>query len=211
MKEYKGLAKGTIYNIYLTMTSKDIRKYALISQLVNSKPHSAELPGQIAELGAIDFAVAFEVWEFVLHFSGKDLANLSTAQNAETKVFANFAAQSENKTRQLLAASDPLIKLIYGACATSCTGLNLTTLVHFILSGKLDAAAVAFAAIRSNPTGDFAERMRIIVDNVFKTYCEIKGVKKCELTRKQSALLLEYIGKIKGPIKMLLTQRIKEL
>jgi len=193
------------------MTSKDIRKYALISQLVNSKPNSAELPNQIAELAAIDFAVAFEVWEFVLHFSGKDLAKLETAQNAESKIFANFVAQSETKTRQLLAASDPLIRLIYGSCATSCTGLNLVTLVHFILAGKLDAVDVALAAVRSNPTGDFAERMRIIVDNVFKTYCEIKGVKKCELNRKQSALLLEYIGKIKGPIKMLLTQRIKEL
>jgi len=36
-------------------------------------------------------------------------------------------------------------------------------------------------------------------------------VKKCELNRKQSAFLLEYISKIKGPTKMLLTQRIKEL
>ena len=193
------------------MNTKDIRKYTLISQLVNSKPQSAELPAQIAELAQIDFTTAFEVWEFVLHFSGKDLANLSTAQNIETKVFENFVAQSETKTRQLLAASDPLIRLIYGACATSCTGVNLTTLINFILSAKLDAADVALASIRSNPTGDFGERMRIIVDTVFKTYCESKGVKKCELSRKQSALLLEYIGKIKGPIKMLLTQRIKEL
>jgi hypothetical protein len=193
------------------VNAKDIRKYALISQLVNSKPQSVELPAQIAELAQIDFSTAFEVWEFVLHFSGKDLANLSTAQNIETKVFENFVAQSETKTRQLLASSDPLIRLIYGACATSVTGVNLTTLVSFILSAKLDVADVALAGVRSNPTGDFGERMRIIVDTVFKTYCESKGVKKCELTRKQSALLLEYISKIKGPIKMLLTQRIKEL
>jgi len=193
------------------MTSKDIRKYTLISILVNSKPQSTELPSQIAELAQIDFATAFEVWEFVLHFSGKDLLKLETAQNIETKVFENFIAQSETKTRQLLAASDPLLRLIYGACATTCTGVNLTTLVHLILSAKLDAADVALAAVRSNPTGDFGERMRIIVDLVFKTYCETKGVKKCELSRKQSALLLNYISKIKGPNKMLLTQRIKEL
>ena len=193
------------------MNSKDIRKYTLISQLVNTKAQSAELPTQLVELAQIDFATAFDLWEFVLHFSVKDLATLAVAQNAETKVFGNFATQSETKTRQLLAASDPLIRLIYGACATSVTGVNLAMLVQFILSAKLDAANVALAAIRSNPTGDFGERMRIIVDAVFKTYCETKGVKKCELSRKQSALLLEYIGKIKGPIKMLLTQRIKEL
>jgi len=193
------------------MTSKDIRKYTLISILVNSKPSSAELPNQIAELAQIDFATAFEVWEFVLHFSGKDLLKLETAQNIESKVFANFAALSETKTKQLLASSDPLLRLIYGACATTCTGMNLTMLISLILSAKLDAADVALAAVRSNPTGDFGERMRIIVDLVFKTYCEIKGVKKCELTRKQSALLLNYISKIKGPNKMLLTQRIKEL
>jgi len=193
------------------MNAKEIRKYVLIGKIINSKPQDAELPTWFAELAQTDFTTAFEVWEFMLLGFSKDLADIMIATNIETQVFQIFAVQSETKTRQLLSASDPLIRLIYGACATSCTSANLATLVHFILSAKLECADVALAAIRSNTTGDFGERMRIIVDSVFKTYCESKGVKKCELTRKQSALLLEYIGKIKGPNKMLLTQRIKEL
>jgi hypothetical protein len=53
--------------------------------------------------------------------------------------------------------------------------------------------------------------MRTIVDQVFFTYCEKNGTKKPELTKKQSTLLLEFISKIKGPNKNLLTQRIKEI
>jgi len=193
------------------MNSKEIKKYTLINQILNSKLQNQELVSQLSELGTIDFTVAFEVWEYMLGAFANDLADFTTSANAEAGVFDVFANLSETKTRQLLLASDPLVRLIYGACATSCAGTNLAFLTNFILSAKLDTADVALAAIRSNPTGDFGERMRLIVDTLFKTYCETKGVKKCELSRKQSALLLEYIGKIKGPNKMLLTQRIKEL
>jgi len=193
------------------MNSKDIKKYTLIARLVNTKPQSAELLAMLTELAGIDFTTAFEVWEFVLMACQKDLANKNIAENIEGKAFDMFVSVSETKTRQLLAASEPLIRLVYGACATTCTGTNLATLTHFILAAKIETADAMLAAVRSNPTGDFGERMRIIVDSVFKTYCESKGVKKCELNRKQSTLLLEYCAKIKGPNKMLLTQRIKEL
>ena len=193
------------------MNTKDIRKYTLIAKILNEPMQNEIITSWLTELAGIDFTVAFEVWEYVLHASQELFKDQKLAEQHEAKAFEMFVALSETKTRQLLAASDPLIKLIYGACATSCTDTNLATLVHFILSAKLESADAALAAVRSNPTGDFGERMRIIVDSVFKTYCESKGVKKCELSRKQSALLLEYISKIKGPNKMLLTQRVKEL
>lgn len=193
------------------MNSKDIKKYTLIAQLVNTKPQSAELLTMFTELAAIDFTAAFEVWEFTLTACQKDLTSKEIADNIETKVLEMFAGMSETKTRQLLAASDPLIRLIYGTCATACTGVNLAMVTYFILAAKIENADVALAAVRSNPTGDFGERMRVIVDSVFRTYCENKGVKKCELNRKQSELLLGYCAKIKGPNKMLLMQRIKEL
>lgn len=193
------------------MNSKDIKKYTLINQILNSQPQEGKTSELLAELAGIDFNVAFEVWEYMLSAFQKNLSDQGTSINIESKLFALFASLSETKTRQLLAASDPLVKLIYGACETSCTGLNLATLTSFILSAKLDVAEVALTAVRSNPTGEFGERMRIIVDSVFRTYCETKGVKKCELSRKQSTFLLEHIAKIKGPNKMLLTQRIKEL
>ena len=191
------------------MTPKEARKYTLISQILTSQAREAF--AGLTELANIDFTTAFEVWECVLQANQKDLADHAVATVLENKALEMFNALSETKTRQLLLASDPLIRLIYGACATAGMGLNLILLVNLILSSKLEAADVALSAIRSNSTGDFGERMRIIVDSVFKTYCESKGVKKCELNRKQSTLLLEYCAKIKGPNKMLLTQRIKEL
>jgi len=193
------------------MNSKDIKKYGLIAQIVNTKPESAELITMLTELTNIDFTTGFEVWEFILTACQKDLGKPEIAKNIEAKAFEMFLNASETKTKQLLIASDPLMRLVYGSCATSCTGVNLSMLTQIILAAKIEAADVMLAAVRSNTTGDFGERMRIIVDNVFKTYCESKGVKKCELNRKQSALLLEYCAKIKGPNKMLLTQRIKEL
>jgi len=194
------------------MTAKDIRKYTLINKIMSSAPNNAEIVSWFSELAQIDFQVAFEVWEYILGIYSKEVADKDTSINLEAKIFGTFYHDvSETKTRQLFSASEPIIKLVYGACRTSCVGPNARMLAGFILSGKLETAALALAAARQNPTGDFGERMREIVDKVFSIYCESKGVVKCELTRKQSALLLEYVGKIKGPNKMLLTQRIKEL
>jgi len=193
------------------MNAKDIRKYVLINKLLSAKPEAPEIVTWLSELAGIDFSIAFEVWEFLLNFFAKETVDFVVASNIEAKPFAMFATLSETNTRRLLLASDPLIRLIYGSCATSCMDANLRFLTNLILSAKPEAAEPFLAAARANSTGDFGERMRFIVDSVFKTYCKSKDVKKCELTRKQSTLLLEYCAKIKGANKMLLTQRIKEL
>ena len=193
------------------MTQKDIKKYTLIKNIVTSAPENPGIAAWFSELLVIDFGVALEVWEFMLATFSREIADMNTAVNLEVKIFEMFVNASETKTRQLVLASDPLVRLVYGACATSGFGVNATFLAGLILSNKLDAAAAVLAAVRSNPTGDFGERMREIVERVFAMYCESKGVVKCELSRKQSALLLEYIGKIRGPNRMLLTQRVKEL
>ena len=195
------------------MNSKDIKKYALVNALLNSWASRPELADLIGELAVIDFPVAFEVWEYILHTFQKDLADVKVAENAERKVFATFNNLSEVKTRQLFVESSPLIKLVYSMSATSATGTNLAFIANLILSSKTDSAEDALRCVAANktPSFDYGARMKDILDAVFETYCKTKGVKKVELSRKQSKMLLEYIAKIKGPYKLLLTQRVKEL
>jgi len=57
------------------------------------------------------------------------------------------------------------------------------------------------------------DRMKAVVDTVFKLSMEKNGTKKPVFNRKQTALLFDYISKMKaGATKSLLTQRLlKEL
>jgi hypothetical protein len=195
------------------MNAKDIKKYSLVSSIINSHPREEGLAAAFAELAAVDFTTGFEVFEYMLNAYARELADPATASNLEGRVFPVFVAQSESNTRRLFAESLPLCKLIYTASASSCTGANLTFIAGLILSSKLDTAEEALRCVRANSTPgfDFGARMKDILDTVFALYCTKNDVKKCELNKKQSALLLDYIQKIKGPYKQMLVQRIKEL
>ena len=194
------------------MNAKDIRKYNLITAIANAAADDAQIVSWFSELTAIDFAVAFEVWEYKLGLLAADgPTNENVCKNIEETVFANFQKASEVNTRRLFCESLPLFKLVYGHCVTSCSGTNLGFLTGLILGGKLDAADEALRAARLNETEDFGERLRAVVDSVLSTYCAKNGVKKAELNKKQSTMLLDHIEKVKGPNKAILRQRIKEL
>jgi hypothetical protein len=53
--------------------------------------------------------------------------------------------------------------------------------------------------------------MRAVVDSAFNQSCVKSQTRVPQFNKKQKALLLEYIEKIKGPNKALLLQRMKEI
>ena len=66
--------------------------------------------------------------------------------------------------------------------------------------------------MKNNPTGDFNDRMKAVVDAVFALSMGKTGAKKATLNHKQTILLFDFVSKMKtGPAKNLLTQRLKEL
>jgi hypothetical protein len=188
-----------------------MQKYQLIADIAAADAANADLSAMLSELCATDFQTAFEVWEFVLAKHQRLLDNATICENTETKIFGLFTRVSETKTRQLLCESMPLIRLIYGCCATAGTYHNLNFLVNHVLGNKLDIAGECFLKLRSNPNIKYAEVMRKIIDDIFAANCARNSVKVPIFNRKQKALMLEYVEKIKGPNKALLVQRIKEL
>ena len=190
---------------------KAVRKYGLIISISTTSADNPQIAVQLAELCAIDFQTAFEMWEFMLAENQQRLGDSAVCVNLEEKPFGMFNRISESRTRQMLTESLPLIRLIYGQSLSSVAGTNLIFLINLILSGKLDSADEILRCIKLNTTGKFSDRMRTIVDSLFREYCIRNSVKVPVLSRKQSALLLGYVDKVTGPNKKLLTQRIKEV
>lgn len=195
----------------VVMNAKTIRKYNLIIEIASYDAAHPKLASSFAELCSIDFQAAFEMWELTLTKFSEQLADVQICANLDEKLFAMFNRISETKTRTLFIESLPLNKLIYAQSVAAATGTNLAFLANLILSNKLDSAEEILRCLRANTTGDYGERMRMVVDEIFKIYCTKNNVKVPSLNKKQSTLLLAYIEKIKGPNKKLLTQRIKEL
>jgi hypothetical protein len=193
------------------MNAKKIREYNLIIEIATLAPDDCKLPTLLAELCAIDFTTSFEMWEFMLMQNQAQLSDAKVCANIEEKPFGMFVRISETKTRQLLCESLPLQKLVYGMCATSGASHNLAFLVNLVLSNKLDNADECLRCMKSNTSIDFNEKMRVVVDSIFSTYCARNNVKVPVLNKKQVKLLLSHVEKVRGPNKALLTQRLKEL
>jgi hypothetical protein len=114
--------------------------------------------------------------------------------------------------RSSVLSSSPLSKLVYGVSPSGCTGASLTFLASLIVASKISEAEEILKNVKNNPTGDFSDRMKSVVDKVFELSMNKTGAKKATLNHKQTILLFDFVSKMKsGPTKNLLTQRLKEL
>ena len=193
------------------MNAKKLRQYGLIIELSKTAAGDAKLPMLLAELCTVDFVSAFEMWEYMLAQYQSQLNDASICANIEDKPFGMFMRISETKARQMLCDSQPLQKLVYGTTATAAAGNNLAFVVNLILSNKLDEADEMLRCLKNNPNIDFNEKMRVVIDNLFATYCTRNAVKVPVFNKKQVKMLTSHIEKVRGPNKALLTQRLKEL
>jgi hypothetical protein len=181
------------------MNQKELRKYDLVCEIgtVGGVEHLRELAG-------IDFAAAFDVWEWKL---SKNINAFGAID-----VLAMFEAVSESKARAILLEDAALLKLVYGVSEESCSGANLKLLCSLILASKCEQAEDILKLVKSNPTGDFSGRMKAVVDGVFEMSMGKTGTKKATLNHKQTILLFDFVSKMKsGATKNILTQRLKEL
>jgi len=179
------------------MNNKQTRKYELIIAVGSG---GENFMTNLAELCAMDFATAFEMWEF----------DLARGGDATVNGFNLFHSVSELKTRQLFCESLPLQKLVYSSKQASNPTL-IEFLANLILAGKLDTADECLSKLRTNTHIDFNDIMRTVVDTTFALSCQKNGTRVPVLNKKQKTLLIDYIDKIKGPNKALLTQRMKEI
>jgi len=195
------------------MTAKEQRKYNLIIEIGVSDPTDATLGEKFSQLASVDFGTAVDMWEYMMTLHVDRLADGFASKKMEEEIFSILSKQSDVKLKSALGESAPLLKLIYGNSATSASAGNLAYLTSLIIASKIEKADEILKHVASNKTGvmDYGDRMKIIIDDVFNTYCAKAGVTVPSLNRKQTMLLLEYALKIKGPNKNLLVQRVKEL
>ena len=195
------------------MNAKELKKYELVIRIGNTLPEDGKIIDLFSELAGVDFTAAVEVWTYMLNTYASELSQWNLAQNLEGNIFSLLSSKSDAKLKQMLGDSPTLGRLIYSSSATSCVGGNLAYLTGLILGSKIEQASsvLQMVAANKNTNMEFGERMKLVLDDVFTTYCAKNSAKVPSLNRKQTMLLLEYALKIKGANKNLLVQRIKEL
>ena len=195
------------------MNAKELKRYNLILAIGNTAPDDLALVEHFTDLATTCYQTAFEMWEFMLNKHSDAIAYDGTAGVLETQIWDVLYSASESKFKSMFPKSAPLMKLVYSGSATAATGGNLRYLTSLILESKIDVADEVLKLLNANknPNTDFGGRMKVVLDDVWETYCIKHNAKVPKMNNKQKMMLLEHTLKIKGANKALLSQRIKEL
>ena len=199
------------------MTSKQLKFYQLLKQIntLNIFSDNAKLMESIKQAIALDYNAAVEIWEFlIIENESSLLKDLPLATIIGDKIAGIFRDASESRYIKTVVESPVICRAVYQynpVCfAKSEVNAEIASLM---LAGKEDVISAVMGCFIKNSSNKitYGEFMKSLVEKIFIESLKKSANGKVNLSKKLTAILLEYINKIKTSEKALLTQRIKEV
>lgn len=196
------------------MNAKQIKHYEILSEFFTSdllKP--AVVDKYFRALLGLDYALAEELWEYVLIRNDADLKNQAFSTLYIDRVYALFASAASARANKTIIEKPVITRAVFNFSPTADSGELFALPVALLVAGKADAVDTVFKYVCKNEImkSSFGEYMIGFLDKFFVEMMKKSAQRKVELNRKQSALLMSYVQKVKGDEKAMLVQRVKEV
>jgi hypothetical protein len=195
------------------MNAKTMKLYEILIKYTEndflSKKQAA--PAFVNDLLALDFDSGLDgIYYMFTHM--EKLFEFDSVRDALTNdFFEKLCRQNKTKTVKTLLGSPVLVKGFYTLNGKAYEGETLDALTALLLQGKTAEAEALLRALAKNEYAAFGGGMKTVVEEYLLRLKEKQGVPVPSVPKKTAALLQEFIDRIKGPEKPLLTQRLKEL
>ena len=160
-----------------------------------------------------DYSRAVDLWDYVLATYESKLTDPKVAQVFGVKLYKLFKAKSAPKAQKLLLDDPYVRRAIFQYGPNYGDGEFFNLVVDLCVMNKTAQAEEIFkcAVKNTNSKQTFGAYMQSVVERLFIEILKRSTSKRVEMSRKLSALLLNYIAKIKTDERAMLEQRIKEL
>lgn len=196
------------------MNAKQIKHYELLNGFFTSdmlKP--AAVDKYFGELLKLDYSFAEDLWEYMLIRNDSDLKNQAVATLYIDRVFAMFESAASAKLLKTVTDKSVIGRAVYSFSPSVADGTMFDMTVNLLVANKVDAVESAFKNIVKNEamSKSFGGYMIKFLDKFFIEMMKKNPQRKVELNRRQSALLMTYVQKVKGDEKAMLVQRVKEV
>lgn len=199
------------------MTAKQLKFYQILKKVntVNVFTEMDKLLDGIKQAIALDYYAAVEMWEFlILDNEEKLLKDIALAAVICDKIGQVFETKAHAKYMKTLTENPVICRAAYTYSPT-CYGRaeSVAHIVSYLVPAKTEEADILLSCASKNTSNKatFGEFMKAVVEKLFIELLKKADDGRVRINRKSIPLLQEYINKIKGPEKALLTQRIKEV
>jgi hypothetical protein len=202
------------------MDATQLRFLQLFGELAKVNPtNTLELQDRLVPIIKLEFELGILVWEYLIKTHHNTYVKDKTlSQFLGDDVLKLFYNNSVSKT--INAITDPDIPDItefvfeYNPMVTS--GIVLQLVLESTTSSNSDKQSLAhiyLSHISRNRNVNFGDYLKIVTEHAIDQHIRKLSTKSKNMPfpRKQATLLLQYIDKVKGAQKSLLTQRIKEI
>jgi hypothetical protein len=190
---------------------KFLQLFSELSRIPTLEPDS--LARGIAPIIKLDFGYGIDVWEYYARaYDDTIAANLALSTYFGNDLLAVFYEQSPPKTIATLTDVDSIAKLVLCHNPLVQSGLVLDIVLSSISGGKLELAEFCLSHLQKNTHIQFDAYIKTVVEHMIRDAIrKAEGNRKVQLPKKQTALLLSFIQRLRGQNKSMLEQRIKEV
>ncbi|MCL2598518.1 MAG: hypothetical protein FWD76_01225 [Firmicutes bacterium] len=197
------------------MDTKRYKYLGLFAELAKvGVSNEGELLAKFDAVMALSFDYGAEVWEYLcMAHEGLAQNNAGFSQVLGDKIFAKMYEENGAKTVKVVCDTVAIGKMVFGYNPQAASDLAQAVVAGWLTSGKYDNADYAMAMVAKNIRVDYTKYMDILVAFAISE-CMDKAKQtgsRPSVPKKMGEILTKFVGKLKGPDKARLLQRIKEI
>ena len=196
------------------MNTKQIKQYEILYEFFGSdmlKP--AAVDKYFNAMLKLDYGFAEDLWEVMLIKNDADLKNPAVAKLYIDRVFGLFLAVGTARAVKTATERAVIANALFRFSPTTSEGELFALPVNLLVANKVDAVDAMLKLVAKNEAmkPSFGEYMIAFLDKFFIEMMKKNAQRRVELNRKQSALLMAHVQKVKGDERAMLVQRVKEV
>ncbi|MCH5164834.1 MAG: hypothetical protein J1G01_00335 [Clostridiales bacterium] len=196
------------------MNSKQLKHYEILNEFFTSDfLKQAAVDKYFGAMLKLDYTYAEDLWEYMLIRSDADLKNIAVAKLYVQHVFELFLSNASAKVLKTVTDRAVIQRALFEFSPTADEGEAFDIPVNLLVANKVDLVDSILKHVSKNSmmNASFGSYMIKFLDKFFIEMMKKNPQRKVELNRKQSALLMSTVQKVKGDEKAMLVQRVKEV
>ncbi|MCH5158600.1 MAG: hypothetical protein J1F33_05335 [Clostridiales bacterium] len=196
------------------MNAKQVKYYEIISEFFASDIlKSAAVEKYFGAMLKHDYAMAEELWEFMLIRSDKDIKSTVITSLYVDKIYGMFYESNAAKTLKTLNDNTVIKRAVFQFSPLVSDGELFMLPINLLLSNKIDAVDDILKHVSKNEAMkvSFGAYMIKFLDKYFIEMMKKDAQRRVKLSSKLSSFLLSVVQKVKGDEKAMLVQRVKEV
>ena len=165
----------------------------------------------LSSLLQLDYALALDTLDYVCTACEQEIAASEDLGDLfGTAIFTLFYEKNAQRTVKALLELPQVRKAVFSYSPSADKGLAFSLLIDALVGNKTDIAEEYFKCLVKNERIAYGPFMKEVLERLFIEILKKNPAKRVEMSRKLSALMMTYIGKIKTDERAMLAQRIKE-